>query len=95
MLMSDCIEPVNLGNPEERTIMDLAEAVIRFTGSSSEVVHRSLPVDDPKIRQPDISKAEQLLGWRPKGGVEEGLRTTIDWFRERLDIKGDERPKQG
>jgi dTDP-glucose 4,6-dehydratase len=65
--------PVNIGNPEERTLLELAELVRRLTGTSSEIVFEALPVDDPQIRQPDITRARQLLGWEPEIGIEEGL----------------------
>jgi dTDP-glucose 4,6-dehydratase len=70
--------PVNLGNPEERTLLELAETVIRVTGSSSEIVFEALPVDDPQVRQPDITRARQALGWEPEVSLEDGLRRTID-----------------
>jgi UDP-glucuronate decarboxylase len=73
--------PVNLGNPVEFTIRDLAEAVISLTGSRSEMVHHPLPADDPRQRQPDISLARGLLGWEPVIPLAEGLTDTIDWFR--------------
>jgi dTDP-glucose 4,6-dehydratase len=69
--------PVNLGNPREFTILELAETVIEVTGSASEIVHEALPVDDPQIRQPDITRAKQLLGWEPKVELEEGLRRML------------------
>jgi dTDP-glucose 4,6-dehydratase len=69
--------PVNLGNPDEKTLLELAEAIIRLTGSSSEVVFEALPVDDPQVRQPDITRATQLLGWKPEVELGEGLRRTI------------------
>jgi dTDP-glucose 4,6-dehydratase len=69
--------PVNLGNPREFTILELAETVIRVTGSTSEIVHEALPVDDPQIRQPDITRAEQLLGWEPEVELEDGLRKML------------------
>jgi UDP-glucuronate decarboxylase len=72
--------PVNIGNPVERTILELVELVLALTNSSSEVVYRPLPVDDPKRRRPDIGKAERLLGWSPETSLEEGLRSTINWF---------------
>jgi dTDP-glucose 4,6-dehydratase len=75
---SDVHLPVNIGNPDEYTLLQLAETVIEVAGSRSEIVFESLPVDDPKIRQPDISKAKQLLGWEPKVGLQEGLKRTID-----------------
>jgi UDP-glucuronate decarboxylase len=73
--------PVNLGNPVEFTIRDLAEAVIALTGSQSAMVHHALPADDPRQRQPDISLARSLLGWEPGIPLAEGLKDTIDWFR--------------
>jgi dTDP-glucose 4,6-dehydratase len=69
--------PVNLGNPEEMTLLELAETVIRVTGSRSEIVFEALPVDDPQVRQPDITRARQVLGWEPEVGLEEGLRRCI------------------
>ena len=75
---SDIHLPVNIGNPDEYTLLQLAETVIEVSGSRSEIVHEALPVDDPKVRQPDISKARELLGWEPKVGLEDGLRRTID-----------------
>ena len=70
--------PVNIGNPDEYTLLQLAETVIEVTGSRSEIVHEALPIDDPKVRQPDISKARELLGWVPKVGLREGLQRTLD-----------------
>ncbi|MBA3434143.1 MAG: SDR family oxidoreductase [Actinobacteria bacterium] len=69
--------PVNLGNPDEKTLLELAETIIRLTGSSSEIVFEALPVDDPQVRQPDITRAQQLLGWAPEVELEDGLRKTI------------------
>ena len=80
--------PVNIGNPVERTIMELVDLVLTLTGSSSEVVHQPLPVDDPKRRRPDIAKAERVLGWRPATSLEQGLRSTIAWFEANLDRAG-------
>jgi dTDP-glucose 4,6-dehydratase len=74
---SDEHMPVNIGNPGEFTILELAEAVIAATGSSSPIVFEALPVDDPQVRQPDITRARQLLGWEPEVGLEEGLRRTL------------------
>lgn len=82
---SDVNEPVNLGNPAEMTILEIARAIVVATGSSSRIVHRPLPVDDPKVRQPDITRARTLLGWEPKVSLEEGLDVTIDYFRAKLD----------
>lgn len=72
--------PVNLGNPEEFTMLQLAETIIRLTGSRSKVVHQPLPQDDPKRRKPDITKAKAILGWTPTVGLEQGLKETIDYF---------------
>ena len=74
---SDEHMPVNIGNPGEFTILELAEAVIAATGSSSPIVFEALPIDDPQVRQPDITRARQLLGWEPEVGLEEGLRRTL------------------
>ena len=95
LLMSGCNDPVNLGNPDERSILELTERIVRLTGSKSQIVHRPLPVDDPKVRQPDITTAERLLGWRPSVDLEEGLRVTIDWFRERMKVEKREKTKGG
>jgi len=75
-------EPVNLGNPREMTLLQLAREVVRLSGSRSEIVFRPLPTDDPKVRQPDIGKARRLLKWEPKVDVEDGLRQTIDWCKK-------------
>src|ERR687887_301524 len=72
--------PVNLGNPREFTLNELAETVLRITGSKSEIVHEALPIDDPQVRQPDITRAKQLLGWEPKIQLEEGLRRMLPSF---------------
>ena len=69
--------PVNLGNPREFTLNELAETVLRITGSKSEVVHEALPVDDPQVRQPDITRARAVLGWEPEVSLEEGLRRLL------------------
>jgi dTDP-glucose 4,6-dehydratase len=69
--------PVNIGNPIEKTLLELAEVIVRLTGSSSEIVFEALPVDDPQVRQPDITRAKQLLGWEPEVELEDGLRKTI------------------
>jgi dTDP-glucose 4,6-dehydratase len=68
---------VNLGNPDEKTLLELAEIVLRLTGSGSEIVYEALPVDDPQVRQPDITRAKQVLGWEPEITLEDGLRKTI------------------
>jgi dTDP-glucose 4,6-dehydratase len=76
--------PTNIGNPVEYTVKQLAEIVVELTGTKSEIVHQPLPVDDPKVRQPDISKARATLGWEPQVDVREGVRRTIDYFRTLL-----------
>jgi dTDP-glucose 4,6-dehydratase len=76
--------PVNLGNPHEVTVQELAETIIRISGSSSQIEHRELPVDDPKQRQPDITRARSKLGWEPEVGLEDGLRRTLEYFRSVL-----------
>ncbi|MGA2135516.1 MAG: UDP-glucuronic acid decarboxylase family protein [Bryobacteraceae bacterium] len=81
LMQSDERYPVNLGNPNEMTIREFAVAIRRLTGSSSPILHRPLPEDDPKRRQPDISKAQRLLGWEPRVELEEGLRLTLNYFR--------------
>jgi dTDP-glucose 4,6-dehydratase len=86
LALSDYHEPVNIGNPEEMTIFDFARKIIEITGAKSEIVTRPLPVDDPKVRQPDITRAKKLLGWGPKVDFEEGIRETIVYFRDRLAI---------
>ena len=75
-------EPTNLGNPHEFTVRQLAELVLRLTGSNSKIVERPLPVDDPQVRQPDISRAKKTIGWEPKVALEEGLGRTIEYFRQ-------------
>jgi dTDP-glucose 4,6-dehydratase len=81
LLVSDYNGPVNIGNPQEMTVLEMAELIIRLTGSKSKIEFRPLPVDDPKVRQPDISLARKILGWEPKVPIEEGLKRTIEWFR--------------
>jgi dTDP-glucose 4,6-dehydratase len=84
LLNSDYDGPVNLGNPREMTVLDFAKTIVRLTASASSIVHRPLPVDDPKVRQPDIRLARELLRWEPTVDVEGGLRTTIDYFRGKI-----------
>jgi dTDP-glucose 4,6-dehydratase len=81
LMQSEERDPVNLGNPNEMTIREFAERILRLTGSASPIVIRPLPKDDPKRRQPDISKARRLLGWEPRVPLEEGLRRTLDYFQ--------------
>ncbi|PYL06556.1 MAG: NAD-dependent dehydratase [Verrucomicrobia bacterium] len=84
LAMSDFHEPVNLGNPREMTIKQFADEIIRITGTTSTIEYRPLPVDDPKVRQPDITRAKKVLGWEPRVSFEEGIRHTINYFRESL-----------
>ncbi|MCC7123243.1 MAG: SDR family oxidoreductase [Acidobacteria bacterium] len=77
-------DPVNIGNPQELTIEQIARLIIKMTGSTSKVIYKPLPVDDPKVRQPDITRARTLLGWEPKVSLEEGLGKTIEYFREKV-----------
>ena len=77
-------DPVNMGNPQEMTLLDLAKRIIRLAGSRSEIVFRPLPEDDPKVRQPDIGRARARLGWEPRVDTDEGLKLTLEWFREKL-----------
>lgn len=79
---SNANTPVNIGSPEEMNILDLAGMVIKLTGSKSEIVFNPLPVDDPKVRQPEITLARMLLDWHPTISVKDGLRRTIEWFKE-------------
>jgi dTDP-glucose 4,6-dehydratase len=81
LLMSDYSSPVNIGNPDEITIKDFAEEIIKLTGTNQKVVYKDLPVDDPKQRQPDITLARQLLGWEPKVNRADGLKITYDYFK--------------
>lgn len=82
LMISDINEPVNIGNPDEYSILELAEKIIELTGSSSNIVFKELPVDDPKVRRPDITKAKKELNWEPEIGFEEGLKKAIDWFKQ-------------
>jgi dTDP-glucose 4,6-dehydratase len=78
LIESDTHLPVNIGNPNEKTLLELAEAVIEVTGSRSEIVFEALPIDDPQVRQPDIARARDLLGWEPEVDLEDGLRRTLE-----------------
>jgi len=89
LMASDVTVPVNIGNPTELTMTQLAEKIIERTGSSSRIVYRSLPADDPKIRLPDITRARQLLGWEPSVAPDEGLDRTIEWFRQEPAARGE------
>ena len=84
LLLSGETNPVNIGNPEEITIKQFAEEVIKQTRTKSKICYKPLPVDDPKVRQPDITRAQEILGWNPKVGRQEGLKITIDYFKKSL-----------
>jgi dTDP-glucose 4,6-dehydratase len=86
LLASKENDPVNIGNPHEMTIEEIARTIIRMTSSKSRIVYRALPEDDPKVRQPDITRARTLLGWEPKVALEEGLTRTLDYFRTKVTI---------
>jgi dTDP-glucose 4,6-dehydratase len=91
LLQSDYRDPVNLGNPEEMTVLKFAETIQRLTLTKAPIVHRPLPVDDPKQRRPDITLAKKVLGWEPKIGLEEGLKATVAYFASR-DLPGTRAP---
>ena len=84
LMLSAENDPINIGNPREMTIEEIARTIIRMTGARSQIVYRPLPTDDPKIRQPDITRARTLLGWEPKVALEEGLVKTIEYFRTKV-----------
>ena len=84
LMMSDYDLPVNVGNPDEHTILEFAEKVLKIIGSDSQIVFRELPVDDPKVRRPDISRAKDVLGWEPVVGLREGLERTMGYFQRYL-----------
>ena len=84
LLMSEEVDPVNIGNPDEISIQEFAEEVVELTGSSSTITYEPLPADDPKIRQPDITKARELLGWEPRVDRAEGLKRTLAYFKQAL-----------
>jgi dTDP-glucose 4,6-dehydratase len=85
LMASSTNDPVNIGNPHEVSIKEIAEIIVRLVNSNSKLVLRPLPVDDPKQRQPDITRARTLLGWEPQVGLEEGLRKTVGYFREKVE----------
>ena len=84
LMESDVNEPVNIGNPHEMTIEQIARAIIKISGSQSKIVYRPLPEDDPKVRRPDITRARTLLGWEPKVPLEEGLAKTLEYFKTKV-----------
>jgi dTDP-glucose 4,6-dehydratase len=84
LMLSDLNEPVNIGNPSEMTIEEIARVIIEMTGSKSQIVYKPLPTDDPKVRKPDITRARTLLGWEPRVPLREGLTKTIEYFRTKV-----------
>jgi dTDP-glucose 4,6-dehydratase len=84
LMLSDIVEPVNLGNPNEMSILEFARLVKKITETQSGIEFKELPVDDPKVRQPDINRAKELLGWEPTVPVEDGLKWTFAWLQERM-----------
>jgi len=87
LLMSNINDPINIGNPIEMTIQQMAEKILQATGSHSKISYKTLPEDDPKIRQPNIEKAVKYLGWEPQVKLDEGLKTTIEYFKSQLGIE--------
>ena len=92
LLKSDGSDPVNIGNPQELSLLELAKLILRFTNSRSEIIFKPLPVDDPKVRRPDITLARQRLGWAPTVPLEDGLQQTLAWFRGALKSAGQREP---
>jgi len=84
LAMSNFHDPVNLGNPREMSIKQFAEEIIRITGTKSTIEYKPLPVDDPKVRQPDITRARKVLSWEPRVQFEEGIKETIEYFKQSL-----------
>jgi dTDP-glucose 4,6-dehydratase len=84
LMLSNVNDPVNIGNPREMTIEEIARTIVRMTGAKSRIVYKPLPTDDPKVRQPDITRARTLLGWEPRVALEEGLVRTIEYFRAKV-----------
>ena len=87
-------EPCNIGNPAEMTVLQFAEKILKITGSKSKIDFRPLPVDDPKVRQPDISLARRILGWEPKVNRKEGLKITYDYFKSLPKEEWSKQPKE-
>lgn len=94
LLMSDYVSPVNIGNPVEISLLEFAEEILKLTGAKTKIVFKPLPVDDPKQRKPDITKAKELLGWEPKVGRAEGLRITYEYFKSLPKEELTKQPKQ-
>jgi dTDP-glucose 4,6-dehydratase len=85
LLLSDYVYPVNIGNPDEITINQFAEEILKLTGSNQKIIYKPLPKDDPKQRRPDITKAQEILGWEPKVSRQEGLRLTYEYFKNKIE----------
>ena len=86
LLDSNQNDPINIGNPHEMSIEDMATLIIQMTGSPSKIVFQPLPTDDPKVRRPDITRARTLLGWEPKVSLDQGLTSTIEYFRKKMNL---------
>jgi dTDP-glucose 4,6-dehydratase len=84
LMLSKETGPINIGNPQEMTIEQIARTIIEMTGSKSQIIYKPLPTDDPKVRQPDITLAQTLLGWEPKVTLDQGLGRTIDYFKQKV-----------
>ena len=84
LLFSQEIEPINLGNPDEFSVLDFAKIILEITGSQSRITHQPLPMDDPRVRRPDITKAQKILNWKPQIELRDGIRKTIPYFKEKL-----------
>jgi dTDP-glucose 4,6-dehydratase len=94
LLLSDYSQPVNIGNPNEISLKEFAEEVLKLTGSNVKIVYKELPVDDPKQRQPDITKAKSILGWEPKVNRAEGLQKTYAYFKALPPTEWTKQPKE-
>ncbi len=94
LLMSDYVLPVNVGNPDEISLLDFAKEIIKLTGTTQKIIHKPLPVDDPKQRQPDITRAKKLLGWEPKTTRAEGLKITYEYFKNLSESEWYKQPKE-
>nr|NIQ02228.1 NAD-dependent epimerase/dehydratase family protein [Nitrospinaceae bacterium]NIR56195.1 NAD-dependent epimerase/dehydratase family protein [Nitrospinaceae bacterium]NIS86651.1 NAD-dependent epimerase/dehydratase family protein [Nitrospinaceae bacterium]NIT83484.1 NAD-dependent epimerase/dehydratase family protein [Nitrospinaceae bacterium]NIU45689.1 NAD-dependent epimerase/dehydratase family protein [Nitrospinaceae bacterium] len=90
LLTSSVTVPVNIGNPVELTLLEMAEKILQVSGSKSKIVHKPLPEDDPKVRRPDIGQARKLLNWEPRVDLEEGLRATLEYFKQRIEAQSAE-----
>ena len=94
LLLSDYQHPVNVGNPDEISLKDFAEEIIALTGTTQKIVYKPLPVDDPKQRQPDITRAKQILGWEPKVSRKDGLKITYEYFKSLPSSEWHKQPKE-